>query len=271
MSEVNSIKKIYMEAQEKIKNSVFTTGFEDLDNFCKYLSNGSILTIGGRPAMGKTSFATSLVNHLLSINKNILFFSLELSKGKFIQRMIAEKIGEPIFSILENKINERELDITLNSYEDKNFEIVDEHNLTIEKFEDKIKTSKPEIVFVDYVQLLEMPKAPNLTEATNLAIKEIKRIAVENNIIVVLLSQLSRAVEARCDKTPLLSDLRNGSLLEEISDIILFIYREEYYDSNTETPMNLIITAKNSVGPTGTVCLDFKNGFFKNKSYYNGF
>jgi replicative DNA helicase len=116
-----------------------------------------------------------------------------------------------------------------------------------------------------------MPKAPNLTEATNLAIREVKRIAVENNVIVVLLSQLSRAVEGRFDKHPLLSDLRNGSLLEEISDMILMIYREEYYSAEPEFPRNEIIVAKNTMGPTGTVCLDFKNGYFRNFSSDNTF
>lgn len=271
MSEINSIKQIFIEAQEKIKNSSFTTGFEDLDIFCKYLNAGSILTIGGRPAMGKTSLACSLANHFLDNNKKVLFFSLQLSKEKLAQRLVAEKINTPILPLLENKINEAELDIALNSYADKSIEIIDKIDLKIEEFEDRVKTMKPDIVFVDYIQLLEMPKAPNLTEATNLAIKEVKRIAVENNIIVVLLSQLSRAVETRCDKIPLLSDLRNGSLLEEISDIILFIYREDYYDFDIEQPSNLIIVSKNIIGPTGTINLDFKNGFFRNKTLNNSF
>ena len=200
--------------------------------------------------------------------KDVLFWEDLFLDSKYLER---EKINIPIFPLLENKINENELNIALNSYADKNIEIIDKIDLTVDEFEDKIKTTNPDIVFVDYVQLLEMPKAPNLTEATNLAIKEIKRIAIENNVIVILLSQLSRAVENRCDKKPLLSDLRNGSLLEEISDIILFIYREEYYEPNSEIPTNLIITAKNSVGPTGIISLDFKNGFFRNQAINNSF
>ena len=151
------------------------------------------------------------------------------------------------------------------------FDIIDGSILTTNDIETKIKKTQPDIVFISYIQLLGMPKAPNLTEATNLAIKEIKRIAVENNVIVVLLSQLSRAVEARFDKHPLLSDLRNGSLLEELSDVILFIYRDEYYNNETAFPGNEIIVAKNTMGPVGTVSLDFKQGFFRNPKIDNTF
>ena len=136
--------------------------------------------------------------------------------------------------------------------------------MTTDDIEIDIEKFKPEIVFVDYVQLLEAPKAPNRTEAINLVIKELKRIAVTHNVILILLSQLSRAVVGRCDKHPLLSDLRNGSLLEEISDIVLFVYREEYYSAEMENPSNEIIVAKNSMGPVGIVSLDFKHGFFRN-------
>ena len=113
-----------------------------------------------------------------------------------------------------------------------------------------------------------MPKAPNLTEATNLAIQEIKRIAIENETIIVLLSQLSRSVEARCDKTPMLSDLRNGSLLEEISDIVLLIYRDEYYNSDSDRKNYAeIFIAKNQFGPTCVISLKYNTPFFDNPDY----
>lgn len=266
------IKEIYLRGQDKLKKTeLFTTGFEDLDVFTKYLEGGNILTIGGRPAMGKTSLALSLVNHLLEKNKNILYFSINVSKERFVQKLVAEKIGMPIFQLMEGKVCEKEVNTVLDSFENKSLEIVDKGILSIEDIERNIKEIKPEIVFVGYVQLIEAPKAPNRTEAINLVIKEIKRIAVENNVIIILLSQLSRAVESRCDKRPLLSDLRNGSLLEEVSDTILFIYREEYYSIETEYPNNEIIIAKNTMAQTGTILLDFKNGFFRNPPISNTF
>ena len=261
---MDNIKEIYLKGQERLKKTdFFTTGFLDLDIFCKYLEGGNVLTIGGRPAMGKTSFALSLLNHILDRKKNVLFFTMDSPKEKVVNKLVAEKIGTPLFSLIEGKVREEEVNIILESFNDNNLEIVDKTDLSIDDAENYIKEYKPDIVFINYIQLLKMPKAPNLTEATNLAIKEVKRIAVENNVIVVLLSQLSRAVEARTDKHPLLSDLRNGSLLEEVSDVILFIYREEYYNNETEFPDNEIIVAKNTVGPVGKICLDFKNGFFK--------
>ena len=260
----NKIKELYETGLERRKKTDFSTGFDDLDIFCKYLDGGDILTIGARPAMGKTNFAASLVNHFIDKGKKVLYFSLSMSCEYVVHRLVAEKIGTPLFPLLEGKVRKEEIDIVLNSFEDKKLEIIDKTDLSIDDVENNIKDLKPDIVLIDYIQLLKMPKAPNLTEATNLAIKEIKRIAVGNNVVVVLLSQLSRAVEGRFDKHPLLSDLRNGSLLEEVSDVIMFIYREAYYDNTDENPRNEIIIAKNQMGPTGIINLDFKNGFFKN-------
>ena len=269
---MDDIKEIYLKGQERLKKTdFFTTGFEDLDIFCKYLEGGNVLTIGGRPAIGKTSFALSLLNHLLDRKKNVLFFTMDSPKEKVVNKLVAEKIGTPLFSLIEGKVREEEVNIVLDSFKDKKLEIVDKTNLTIEDVETKVSEIKPDIVFIDYVQLLEAPKAPNRTEAINLVIKELKRIAVDNDVIVVLLSQLSRAVEGRLDKRPMLSDLRNGSLLEEISDVILMIYRDEYYNPEPEYPSNEVIVEKNSMGPTGIVSLDFKYGFFKNRKIDNTF
>ena len=186
------------------------------------------------------------------------------SKERIVKRLIADKLNCPLSSFSGGKTADYEISLLLETYANKKIEIVDKSSLVIEEFEEKIQELKPEIVFVDYVQLLKMPKAPNLTEATNLIIHEIKKIAVENNVIVVLLSQLSRSVEARCDKHPLLSDLRNGSLLEEISDIVLMIYRDDYYNLEEENDIAEIMVVKNSLGNTGAINLKFENGYFRN-------
>lgn len=261
----NVIKDIYLVYKEKQnRKDFFTSGYQDLDIFCKYLEEGNIITIGGRPSMGKTSLALSIVNHLIEKDKNILYFTMSESKERIVKRLLADKLGYSL-SKFDDKMMDCEINLLLETYANKKIEIVDKSSLVIEEFEEKIQELKPEIVFVDYVQLLKMPKAPNLTEATNLIIHEIKKIAVENNVIVVLLSQLSRSVEARCDKRPLLSDLRNGSLLEEISDIVLMIYRDDYYNlEEEERCIAEMIVVKNSLGNTGTISLKFKNGYFRN-------
>ena len=271
----NTVKALYEKAEEKIRKADFTTGFYDLDIFCKYLTGGDVLTIGGRPAMGKTNFAVSLVNHLIEKNKSVLYFSLAQSGMQFVYRLVAENMGAPLHTILGNRIEKSEIDKAIDYYENKKLYIDDKCVFTVDDIELSIKTIKQEIAFIDYIQLVEQPKAPNVTEAINLAIKEIKRIAVENDVIIVLVSQLSRAVESRYDRRPMLSDLRNGSLLEEVSDTILFVYRDSYYstvsDMDQDLMRNEIIVAKNSMGPTGTVCLNFKNGFFRNPKYAEEF
>ena len=269
---MDDIKEIYLKEQERLKRTdFFSTGFEELDVFCKYIDKENIITIGGRPAMGKTNFSVSLINHMVNADKNVLCFVMDCTKSKFVMRLVSEKIGTPLFSLLEGKVREEEVNIVLDTYKYKKLKIIDKTNLSIEDIDTKVQEIKPDIVFIDYVQLIEAPKAPNRTEAINLVIKELKWIAVENSVIVVLLSQLSRAVEGRLDKHPLLSDLRNGSLLEDISDIVLFVYREEYYSAEMENPSNEIIVAKNSMGPVGIISLDFKHGFFKNKIIDNTF
>ena len=265
---VNDIRKIYEKGIERTKREPFLTGFKDLDIFCKYLGGGDILTIGGRPGMGKTNFAVSLVNNILEQGKSVMYFSLEMNAERFINRLVAERLNVSLFDLRE-RVRTEEIEKALSFYDDKKIYICDRTSYTPAEMEDAIKEVKPDIVFIDYIQLLQMPKAPNLTEATNLAIREIKRIAAENNIMVVMLSQLSRAVESRCDKRPLLSDLRNGNLIEELSDIILMLYRDEYYnpepdDSYNEIMHNEIIISKNSYGPVGIIMLEFKKGFFRN-------
>ena len=264
----NDIVDIFIKSIEKRKTDFFSTGFEELDIFCKFLEGGNVMIIGGRPAMGKTNFALSIVNHLLDIKKSVMFISMEMSAERLVQRLVSEKLNIPIHNLLTGDFRKEEIEKALIDYNDKNLYINDKISVTLDDLENDIRESKPDVVFIDYIQMLEAPKAPkapNLTEATNLAIKEVKRMAVENNVIVVLLSQLSRAVEGRFDKRPLLSDLRNGSLLEELSDVVLMLYREEYYNPEPEYPSNEIIIEKNSMGPTGIINLDFKNGFFRNQ------
>lgn len=248
----------------------FTTGFLELDYFLSNIKGGDIITIGARPAMGKTSFAISILNHLLDKNKTVAYFSFEMTKELLAKRILASKAQVQTFLPKEkqNEIYFKKLKDVLTWFANKNCYINDKLLLSVEEIEEEIVQLKPDIVFIDYIQLVKMPKAPNMTEAINYAIQEIKRIAKENNTVVILLSQVSRAVETRCDKRPMLSDLRNSSTLEELSDIVLFIYRDEYYNAIIENDLekNLaqIIVGKNKLGTTGTVYLKFVDGYFKN-------
>ena len=244
----------------------FTTGYTDLDSFLMNIKGGNIITIGGRPAMGKTNFLLPIIDHLAEENKRVAVFCLEYSKEQFLKRLLMYKAD--IYPYLNKGLSSddfKKLAEKMEEYSKSEIYLCDRVMLTVEELEEKVKELKPEVVFIDYVQLLQMPKAPNLTEATNLAIHELKRIATENNVIMFVTSQLSRAVESRVDKHPVLSDLRNGSLLEELSDVVLMIYRDEYYNVESIAPHSAeIIVMKNKYGPTGTVNLTFKNGKFSN-------
>ncbi|MBQ9246113.1 DnaB-like helicase C-terminal domain-containing protein [bacterium] len=246
--------------------NLFSTGFEDVDTYIKGVISGTLITIGARPAMGKTSFSISILNHLLSQNKKVLLFSLAYSNSMLVRRLISIKSDICFWEL--DKIKEKEFERiskAIDFYKESNLYIDDKTVCTIENIEEKVKSSKPDIVFIDYIQLVETPKAPNYTDSINIAVKEIKRIARENNTIFVIISQLSRALETRLDKRPMLSDIRSSSLLPELSDIVMMIYREEYYNREDYCKNQAeIIFLKNEFGPLGFSYLNFEKGIFNN-------
>lgn len=253
----------FIEAYEN-KKVYFETGFTGLDVSISGVTKGSIITIGARPSMGKSSFAISVCNHLLDTDKKVLFCELDSSE-QTIERQFLQ-IKSMIYDYQYNKKDWEKIKEAIDYYQKKPFTLFCKVNMAIEELEEKVKEEKPDILFIDCIQFIKMPKAPNLTEAINLAIKEVKRIAVENDLIVVLTSQASRSAEYRCDKRPMISDLRNGSLLEDLSDVIMMIYREEYYDRENKDLKNKadIIIAKNKFGELSYVNLYFAKGFFAN-------
>lgn len=251
----------FIEAYEN-ENVYFESGFTDIDSCISGVTKGSIITVGARPAMGKTSFAISICNHLLNIGKKVLFCELDSSELT-IERQFLQIKSQICRSRYSNEDWEK-ITVAIQFYNDKNFELFCKMNLSVEELEEKVKEEKPDILFIDCIQCIKMPKAPNLTEAINLAIKEVKRIALENDLIVVLTSQVSRAPESRCDKRPMLSDLRNGSLLEDLSDVVLMIYRDAYYDRENPDLKNMadIMIAKNKFGDINYIPLSFEKGVF---------
>ena len=258
--------------KELKRKNYFSTGFCDIDEFLKNVEKGSIITIGARPSMGKTSFALNILMHLAEKKKTVFYFSLAMSKELITKRMLSIKAEVDPCRIASGNMQpkdweklEKAMEVLIN-YE---LFIEDEPTLTVDDIEEKVKNSevKPDVVFIDYIQLLKMPKAPNYTDAINLAVQELKRIARETGIIFVLLTQLSRAVEQRLDKRPILSDIRSSSLLEELSDVVMMIYREQYYNAEDESCKHIaeIIFRKNDFGPLITASLLFDKGIFRNR------
>ena len=252
----------------KRDEKLFETGFAELDMCVSGVTKGSLITIGARPAMGKSSFAISICNHLLDLGKKVLFCELDSSEQTAERHFISvkTKVQQPIAPVISKEKLWEKITKAIQFYQEKPFTLFCRVNMSIEELEEKVKEEKPEILFIDCIQCIKMPKAPNLTEAINLAIKEVKRIAVENNLIVVLTSQASRTTEQRFDNRPMLSDLRNGSLLEDLSDVVLMLYRPEYYDRDNKDLKNRadVIIAKNKFGELHYVELFFSRGDFAN-------
>lgn len=270
-------KEVLEKVCEKIfeeKPHVLQTGFKDLDTILSGAENSSLITIGARPAMGKSSFATNIMLNLLEQNKKCLFFSLELSEGLLIKRLLCQ-VGEVDYHLLQmpNEISKREKSVkkimkALDKLSKYDLTIYDEH-FNVEDIKERIEQNKPEFVFIDYLQLLDVPNKKPRSESYEKVMRNLKQIARDNNCIIFITSQLSRALESRCDKRPLLSDLRESGAIENISDVVMFIYRDDYYNSCSDEDYAInkgtaeIIVAKNKYGTMATIRLLFRSSIMK--------
>ena len=256
------------------KPPVLQTGFKDLDIILSGVEKSSLITIGARPAMGKSSFATNIMMNLLEQNKKCLFFSLELSEELLIKRLLSQ-IGEVDAHLLKmpNEISKREKNVekimkALDKLSKYDLTIYDEH-FNVEDIKEQIEQVKPEFVFIDYLQLIEVPPKKPRSESYEKVMRDLKKIAKDNNCIIFITSQLSRALEGRCDKRPLLSDLRESGAIENISDVVIFIYRDDYYNSCCDEDYAInkgtaeIIVAKNKYGTMATIRLLFRSSIMK--------
>ncbi len=266
------LEKTFKQITEE-KTDMLITGFRDLDAVLSGVEKGDLITIGGRPAMGKTAFMTSILYNFLKQDKKCLLFSLEISTSQYLKRLIAQ-IGEiELFSLNNCKVlddkNKEEIKTALDIISSCNLSIFDD-TYKIEEILSRIETEKPEYVFVDYLQLFDTPRKKQRSEAITNIMLDLKKIAKENNCIIFILSQLSRALESRCDKRPMLSDLRESGDIENISDVVIFIYRDEYYkcyadeeDYNFKKGKAEIIVAKNKMGALATISLLFRSSIAK--------
>ena len=258
--------KEILENVEKIifdeKKEFLKTGFSDLDYVIKGIDKPRLITIGARVGMGKSSFLITLLINLLKQKKKCLFFTLDLSASHLILRMVSQ-ISEIYLDYLPNNkmreyINSEKIHQAITAISEFNLDIVDEC-CNFNLIEEKIKEIKPEFIFIDYIQLVEMKSKKTRCEELSEVVRKLKQIAHDNDSTIFITSQLSRKNEDRYCKTPLLSDLKDCGDIENVSDVVLLLYRDEYYDN--ENPMlkgkaDLII-AKNKFGPCGTINILF--------------
>lgn len=268
--------KLLADVWEDLENqnkTFFETGFEDLDCVLGIQEKkGAVITIGARPAMGKTTFMLSIMENILLKNKKCIYFSLEMSKEQLVKRFLFQRAE---VSFLKSKLNNlvakdwQKLAQAMENLSKWDLKIDDNSGIKTEEIESAIKELQPDVVFIDYFQLMEGSRKKDRFVQIEDIMKNLKRIAKENGVVIIIASQLSRAVENRYDKRPLLSDLRESGAIENISDVVIFLYRDEYYNSREEYDEfrpkgeTEVIVAKNKFGACGSIRLTFKSNIPK--------
>ncbi|AUB31088.1 replicative DNA helicase [Spiroplasma floricola] len=277
---VDVIKKI--EALEKnggLVNGV-PSGFSDLDQITNGWQKGDFIILAARPSMGKTAFALNLAVNAAERQKGVAFFSLEMPKEQLVQRILSSVSGIDSSSLrnAQGLTTEKWTRITAGGEQIKNMNIVidDTPGINVLQLQSKLRKMKRdfgvEICFIDYLQLISsMTNRFDSRQNEVAAIsRHLKKIARELNMPIVCLSQLSRSVEKREEKTPLMSDLRDSGAIEQDADIIIFLYRDAYYKtkeysvaSDDPTDETDIIISKHRNGATGLVKVNFLRSYGK--------
>ncbi len=249
------------------------TGFIDIDKILGGLQPSDLLIIAGRPGMGKTGFILSaLKNAALTHKKHVAIFSLEMSNEQLVQRIIAQETGIDSTRLRSGKLSPDEWLLFTQAIEvltDTHIFLDDTPALTPLQLRTKCRRLhleyKLDLIVVDYLQLMGGDNRSNnrVQEVSDIS-RNMKILARELNVPVLAAAQLSRAVEQRSDKRPVLSDLRESGSLEQDADVVMFIYRPEVYEEDSQFK-NLaeIIIAKHRNGPTGDVQLVFRKNLAK--------
>ena len=255
-----------IEGREKTGVSGTPTGIRSIDGVLGGHQKSDLVYVAARPGMGKTSFALSVLINIAKTGKAVAFFSLEMSRVQIVFRMASILSGINAEMLAKHRLD-RETKV-------KYYQIVDELNalpiyiddqaaLTIHDIKTRVRTlrekHKIEAVFIDYVQLISAPKnkTANREQEVSAISRGLKLIAKENDLPVIALAQLSRSLETRSDKRPMLSDLRDSGSLEQDADVVAFLYREDYYSKESGINTAEFIIAKHRNGRTGFVNINF--------------
>lgn len=280
-TEFKSIKEVLIKAQTDLETlskqrgeiTGLKTGFYDLDKVTSGLHNNELIIIAARPAMGKTAFALNLAVNLSSLNnKAVALFNMEMSAEQLANRMISSA-GQIELNKMKNARFDhddwKKLNEACSKLAESNLYIDDTPGMTIGEIRAKCRrlasTSKNlGAIVIDYLQLISggARYAGNRQQEVSEISRSLKTLAMELEVPVIALAQLSRSVEGREDKRPILSDLRESGSIEQDADIVAFLFREDYYDKtkaiDENTSRSEFIIGKHRSGPTTTVDLIFK-------------
>ena len=270
---LTNIKIIDQAAQNKDKIVGIPTGFKDLDEKTSGLQRSDLIIVAARPAMGKTAFALNIAQQsAVKAGSSVIIFSLEMSKEQLGQRLLAMQARVEMQKLKQGDLDRKDWDrITMALDELNNTKIVidDTPGISIMEMRNKCRRLKADqgldLVVVDYLQLMSMQgKTDNRQQEISTISRNLKLLAREMDCPVIVLSQLSRAPEQRQDHRPILSDLRESGSIEQDADIVIFLYRDDYYNENTDKPgVCEVNIAKHRSGPTDKVELTWVSRYTK--------
>lgn len=264
---LNALERIEKASKNKGVVTGIPTGFIDLDYKLSGLQPSDLVLVAARPSMGKTAFVLNIAQHVaFKKEKGVAVFSLEMSKEQLVNRLFALESQVDSQMLRTGNLKDSDWEKLIEGagiIGRSNLIIDDTPSISVSELRSKCRKYKLEhnieLVIIDYLQLM-MGSAGKRQESRQQEISEISRslkaLARELNVPVVALSQLSRAVESRPDKRPMLSDLRESGAIEQDADVVMFIYRDEYYNKDSDKKRQAeIIIAKQRNGPIGTVDL----------------
>ena len=260
---MNAMNRIEMAAKNKGNVTGIPTGFIDLDYRTAGMQPSDLILIAARPSMGKTAFELNLAQYMaFKKNLTVAIFSLEMSKEQLVNRMFSLESSVDAQKLRIGQLNDQEWERLIESAGviGKSRLIIDDTpGISIAELRSKCRKYKLEhdlsIIMIDYLQLMS---GSGRNESRQQEISDISRslkaLARELNVPVIALSQLSRAVEQRPDHRPMLSDLRESGAIEQDADVVMFLYRDDYYNHDTDKKgISEVIIAKQRNGPIGTV------------------
>lgn len=275
VKDVLSTVKKELEDAENISKNLIQTGFKNIDRKIKGFKSGDLIVVAGRPGMGKTTWALNIATSNILKGKTVLIFSLEMTNEQLIKKIISSESNLSMDVLIAGGLSIKEwqeFETVNEKLKDANLYVYDRSPITIETLINKTKAINSvkdiDLIVVDYLQLLMTTnKAPSNSDSRTASMTYIsnllKGLAKEIGCPLISLSQLNRGVEARTDKRPVLSDLRDSGSIEQDADMVIMLYRQEYYDS-LDTGLAEVIIRKNRLGEMG----EFELGFDGAKSKF---
>jgi replicative DNA helicase len=274
---MEEIEKLY-ERGESITGTA--SGFHDLDEITSGFQPSNLIIVAARPSMGKSALMSDFALHAaLKGNKPVVLFNLEMSRHELVKRFLASDAKVDAQRLAKGSLQEQDwtrLSASLGRLAEAPIFIDDSANVTLMEIRAKCRRIKQKhglgLVIIDYLQLMQSPsKSENRQQEVSEISRNLKILARELHVPVICASQLNRGVEYRSDKRPLLGDLRESGSIEQDSDVVMFIYRDEVYNPDSEARGEAeLLIAKHRNGPTGVVRLAFMNQYTKFASIARG-